>query len=65
MEVRQYKPLSEYGGWGLRYGSSGKAYNVSGNIGIQLHFKDGSTLLIGTNKKEEVEVVLKQITLLK
>src|SRR5690554_6927157 len=30
--VREYRPISEYGGWGLRLGlfGKGKAYNVSG-----------------------------------
>ena len=32
--------------------------NVSGNIGIQLKFKNGNKLLIGTLKKEEVKRVL-------
>lgn len=65
VEVRQYSALGEFGGWGIRYGSSGKAYNVSGDIGIQLTLKDHSNLLIGTNKKEEVEVVLRQLALVK
>ena len=30
-EVREYKPIREYGGWGIRYGLNGKAYNVYGN----------------------------------
>ncbi len=35
--VREYAPLSEYGGWGLRYSvNHGKAYNISGNQGVQL-----------------------------
>jgi hypothetical protein len=60
--VREYRPIGEYGGWGLRYGFSGngKAYNVSGNKGIQLIITDGSKLLIGTNKSEEVKEILKQ-----
>jgi hypothetical protein len=61
VEIRQYRPLGEFGGWGLRYSSSGKAYNVSGDIGIQLTLKDQSNLLIGTNKKNEVEVILKKL----
>ena len=32
--ARRYKPLREYGGWGIRYGRKGKAYNVSGNKGV-------------------------------
>lgn len=36
--IRQYSPVKEFGGWGIRYGlgGRGKAYNVSGNIGLQL-----------------------------
>lgn len=58
--VRKYSPISEFGGWGLRYGLDGKAYNISGNQGIQLVFKDGKKLLIGTNKPEEAAAALKQ-----
>ena len=34
--VRQYSAITEYGGWGLRFGLFGKgnAYNVSGNQGL-------------------------------
>ncbi len=52
-EIRTYNPILEYGGWGIRYGRKGKAYNVSGNIGIQLEFKNGKRLLIGSQKPEE------------
>ena len=35
---RTYKPIREYGGWGIRcsFTGKGKAYNVSGNKGVQL-----------------------------
>jgi len=61
VEVRKYSPIGEYGGWGIKYGFSkaGKAYNVSGNKGIQLVLNDGSKLLIGTNNEEEVAKALK------
>lgn len=61
--VRKYAPLSEYGGWGLRFGLSGQgtAYNVSGNKGLQLEFTDRKRLLIGTRKPEELSLVLKEI----
>lgn len=45
-----YNPLRDYGGWGIRYGKKGKAYNVSGNTGVLLVFKDGSSLLIGSKR---------------
>ena len=59
--IRQYNPLMEYGGWGLRWSRNGRAYNVSGNTGIQIIFKDGSKLLIGTNCPEEVAAVLHRL----
>lgn len=54
--VRQYNPILEYGGWGVRIGlGKGKAYNVKGNLGIQLHLKNGKKILIGTQKKDQAE----------
>ncbi len=59
--VRNYDPISEYGGWGLKgrfRGKSGKARNIRGDIGIQLELKNGKKLLIGTQKEDEVKRVL-------
>lgn len=61
--VREYSPIAEYGGWGLRYSlsGSGKAYNMSGRMGLQLEFQNGKKLLIGTKKAEELKGVLEKI----
>lgn len=60
IKVGKYKPILEYGGWGLRVSITGKrALNISGNKGIQLFFNNGITLLIGTNKQEEAIKALK------
>ena len=62
VEVRKYNPVLEYGGWGVRAGlSKGKAYNVKGNLGIQLQLDNGKKILIGTQKKELAESALKQM----
>jgi len=53
-EARTYRPIIEYGGWGIRFSSRGKAYNVRGNRGLQLVFRDGSRLLIGSGRIEEL-----------
>lgn len=65
--VREYSALIEYEGWGLRFGVSGKetAFNVSGNSGLQLEFKDHEKLLIGTNKPAELSETLTKIGQLK
>ena len=56
--VRTYRPLSEYGGWGYRVGLSGGAYNVKGNQGIQLKFKTGKQLLLGTQQPSAAQQVI-------
>lgn len=61
--LRSYNPIMEYGGWGIRKTFSGKgtAYNVKGKVGLQLVFKNGDRLLIGTQKAEELKEVLKNL----
>ena len=60
--ARQYKPIREYGGWGIRYSlRNGKAYNVSGNKGVQLVFTNGKRLLIGSQKADELETAIRSI----
>jgi len=60
--ARQYKPVREYGGWGIRCSfRNGKAYNVSGNKGVQLVFKNGKQLLIGSQKADELETAIRSI----
>ena len=53
-EVITYSPLRDYGGWGIRYGSKGKAYNVSGNRGVRLELSNGKRLLFGSQRPEEL-----------
>jgi hypothetical protein len=55
-EVRKYKPLLEYGGYGMKRSlRHGKAYNMSGNIGLQLYFSNGKRLLIGTKRPDAIK----------
>lgn len=57
-EARTYSPLGEFGGWGIRWGKQGKAYSVSGNRGVQLEFRNGRKLLIGSKRAEELAEAL-------
>ena len=64
--VRKYKPLWEYGGWGIRQrwqirGRRSIAYSVSGNRGLQLELTNGRRILIGTRKPLELEEVLRKL----
>ena len=58
--VRKYNSLYEYGGWGIRFGWKGRAYNTSGNMGLQLILKSGKKILIGTHKAKEIDFFLKK-----
>ncbi|MEJ7558575.1 MAG: hypothetical protein WKF66_09730 [Pedobacter sp.] len=59
--IRVYNPISEYGGWGLKGSKRNSAVNQTGSDGLQLVFKDGNKLLIGTQKPEEIAAALKKI----
>jgi len=57
-ELKNYNPMFEFGGWGIRPG----VYSVSGNSGLLLHFKSGKPkLMIGTRKTEEMQQVLQTL----
>lgn len=61
-KIRQYKPIMEYGGWGLRYTfRNGKAYNVRGNKGLQLVLKSGKKFLIGTQNESGMQSYLSEL----
>ena len=61
-EIRKYKPIREYGGWGIRYSlKNGRAYNASGNIGMQLYLFGGKKILIGTNRPDAFKRALDKL----
>ena len=51
-----YRPIREFGGWGIRFSlaDGGRAYNVSGNGGVQLEMASGDRILIGSQRAQEV-----------
>ena len=55
-----YSPLSDYGGWGVRYSMSGNGwcYNVSGDWGIKIIYENGKPFLIGTQQAEEAKKMI-------
>lgn len=63
--MRTYSSLYEYGGWGIRYGGqkTGKAINTSESCktGLQLQFKGGTQLLIGTKNPDAIQKILDEV----
>lgn len=53
-----------FGGWGIRHGIGrkwGKAYIVSGNIGLQLYLTNGKKVLFGTQRSQSIMYAMEEI----
>jgi hypothetical protein len=62
VRARAYSPIGEYGGWGIRVSfRNGKAYTVGGDEGVQLVLKDGTRILIGSRRSDELEAAIKAV----
>jgi hypothetical protein len=59
--VRDYNPIREFGGWGIRGTRSNRALTVSGKHGLQLILKNGRRLFIGTQKPDELLAVIQRL----
>jgi hypothetical protein len=55
VRTRTYSPLREFGGWGIRYGRGGTAYNMNGNQGVELTYARNRHVLIGSDRALELE----------
>lgn len=53
-EAVTYRPLRDYGGWGVRLGPKGKTYNMRGDRGVQLTLTNGGRVLIGSQRADEL-----------
>jgi hypothetical protein len=60
-EVKKYNPIMEYGGWGIRYGRKGTAYNVRGNKGLYLELKNKKNFLIGTQNPDSLRHAMEKL----
>lgn len=53
-EPLTYRPLGDFGGWGIRGWGGRVAYNVYGNQGVELTLVDGRRILIGSQHAVEL-----------
>lgn len=55
-EARQFRPLAEYWGWGIRLSWQGRGwcYTVEGDRGVQVTLTSGKTFLIGSRRADEL-----------
>jgi hypothetical protein len=55
-----YRPLLQYGGWGIRRGLREWAWNVSGSEGVRLHLAGGNSFLIGSAKADRLAEAIRE-----
>ena len=59
-EAVVYRPLVQYGGWGIRRGWGGEwAWNVSGSDGVRLQLRGGKSFLIGSARAERLAAAIR------
>ncbi len=56
VEAVTYRPIRDFGGWGIRYGFFKKqwAYNMKGKEGVLLGLVDKKPLLVGSQRAQEL-----------
>jgi hypothetical protein len=55
VEVVQFRPIVDHGGWGVRWARDGeRVFTAKGNRGVRLYLHDGSRILIGSQRPEEL-----------
>ncbi|GMQ30435.1 hypothetical protein [Algoriphagus confluentis] len=58
IEVINYSPLTDFGGWGLKGNRTTKAYSIIGDEGILLDVGEKKKIMIGTQKANELRSYL-------
>ena len=59
VEARTYNAIKDYGGWGIKGWSKAKmAYNVSGNRGVELTLRNGQSVMLGSQRADELVAVV-------
>ncbi len=54
VQIVVFDPVSDYGGYGFRSTRQGRAYIAKGNEGVQLEFKKGARVVIGSQRSQDL-----------
>ncbi|QDV37014.1 hypothetical protein [Tautonia plasticadhaerens] len=61
VEPVRYRPMADCGGWGIRRCRNGeRVFTARGDRAVRVTLQDGSTLLIGSQRPEELARTLEQ-----
>lgn len=60
-EAKRYQPIRDFGGWGIRgLTRRRRAYNVRGDEGVELTLRDGSQIMLGSQRADVLEYSIKK-----
>lgn len=54
VETRTYRPIRDFGGWGVRWAARGIVYHARGNRGVRLVLASGERILVGSQRTDEL-----------
>jgi hypothetical protein len=54
VETRTYRPIKDFGGWGVRWTARGIVYHARGNRGARLVLASGERVLIGSQRADDL-----------
>jgi len=52
--TRTYRPIRDFGGWGVRWATRGVVYHARGNRGVRLVLESGERVLIGSQRPDDL-----------
>jgi hypothetical protein len=52
VEPRTYRPIRDFGGWGVRWSARGIVYHARGKRGVRLVLASGERILVGSQRPE-------------
>jgi hypothetical protein len=61
LEVVSFRPIADHAGWGIRMGRDGeRVLTARGNRGVRIELSDGTRLLIGSQRPEDLAIALER-----
>ena len=54
VETRTYRPIKDFGGWGVRWAARGIVYHARGNRGVRLVLASGERVMIGSQRPDDL-----------
>jgi hypothetical protein len=54
LEPVRYRPMRDFGGWGIRFGKDKRAWTIRGDAAVLLHMKDGPDVYLGSDDPEKL-----------